>query len=266
MALFAHADLIGMVHLLPLPGSPGSRDSVRAIADRAAEEAKVLASEGFAGIIVENMHDRPYVNAPHAPETVAAFAVCAAAVRAAAPGVRLGVQVLSFGHREALAVAIACEAQFIRVENFVYSHVADEGLLPDAAAGGLLRVRRALGAERVQVYCDLKKKHASHALTQDLSIGDTAKGAEFFGADGLIVTGAFTGTPADPGDLESVRGASPLPLLVGSGVTPEQLPSLLSLADGLIVGSFIKRDGVWSNPVDPARCRELVQARRLALQ
>lgn len=262
MASFSRGELIGMVHLLPLPGSPGAEWSVDRLAAQAASEARVLAESGFGGIIVENMHDRPYVNAPHAPETIAAMTVCVKAVREAVPSLPLGVQVLSFGHREALAIAHACGAQFIRVENFVYAHVADEGLLPQGAAGELLRARKAMGAQGVKLFCDIKKKHASHAITGDLSIGDFAHGAEFFGADGLIVTGAFTGVPTDPGDIEAVRAASRLPVLVGSGVTPDQLARLTSLADALIVGSFIKQGGVWSNPVDPARCRELVAARR----
>jgi membrane complex biogenesis BtpA family protein len=261
MPTFSRGDLIGMVHVLSLPGSPGSRDPVAAIAERAASEARIYAQAGFAAVMVENMHDRPYVNAPHAPETVAAMALCTRAVRDAAPSLPIGVQILSFGHREALAVAYCCGAHFIRVENFVYAHVADEGLLPHAAAGDLLRARRALGAD-IKVYCDIKKKHASHAITGDQTIADIAHGAEFFGADGLIVTGAFTGTPADPGDIEAVRKASKLPVFVGSGVTPAQLPKLTTLADALIVGSFVKRDGLWSNEVDPARCRELVEARR----
>lgn len=265
MELFSRADLIGMVHLKALPGSPKAEWSVYRIAAHAAAEARLIASCGFAGIIVENMHDAPYVNGPHAPETVAAMTMCVKAVRDAVPNVPVGIQVLSLGHREALAIAHATGASFIRVENFVYSHVADEGLMPSACAGELLRARRNLGANEVRIFCDIKKKHASHAITADLSIADFAHGAEFFGADGLIVTGSFTGSPTNPSDLTAVRGASKLPVFVGSGVKPDQLPSLVKLADGLIVGSFIKSGGVWSNDVDEARCRALVEARRAAL-
>jgi membrane complex biogenesis BtpA family protein len=265
MKPFTRAELIGMVHLKPLPGSPKSEWSVDRLASHAAAEAKLIAASGFGGIIVENMHDAPYVNAPHAPETVAAMTVCVKAVRDAVPNVPVGVQLLSFGHREALAIAHATGASFIRVENFVYAHVADEGLMHEACAGSLLRARRNLGAMHVRIFCDIKKKHASHAITADLTIADFAHGAEFFGADGLIVTGAFTGSPTSPSDLESVRSASKLPILVGSGVTPDQLPSLMKLADGLIVGSFIKHGGVWSIDVDESRCRALAEARRAAL-
>lgn len=252
--------LIGMVHAHALPGTPFQGMKLDEVVARAVAEARVLARVGFDGIIVENMHDRPYVVAPHGPEITAAMTRIALAVREAAPKLLLGIQVLSCGEREALAIALAVGAEFVRCENFVYSHVADEGLLERAAAGPLLRYRRQIGAERIKVLCDIKKKHASHAITADLGIADSAHAAELFGADGLIVTGGFTGQPASGADVDEARAASSLPLLVGSGVTPEQVGGLLEHADGLIVGSFIKRGGVWSNPVDAERCRAIVGA------
>ncbi len=253
-----------MVHAHALPGTPFHGMTMDEVVARAVAEARVLARAGFGGIIVENMHDRPYVVAPHGPEVVAAMTRVVLAVREAAPKVLLGIQVLSCGEREALAIALASSADFIRCENFVYAHVADEGLLERAAAGPLLRYRRQIGAERIKVFCDIKKKHASHAITADLTITDAAHAAELFGADGVIVTGGFTGQPASGDDVVEARAACTLPLLVGSGVTPEQVGGLLEHADALIVGSYIKRGGQWSNPIDPARCREIVTGARRA--
>jgi membrane complex biogenesis BtpA family protein len=253
--------LIGMVHVGALPGSPRASHPVDQLVRQAAAEATILVEAGFDSVIVENMHDRPYINGPHGPETVAAMTLVCAAVREVVGGRPLGVQVLSRGEKEALAIAGACGAQFIRCENFVFSHVADEGLMADAAAGPLLRYRRSIGAEHVRVFADIKKKHASHAITADVSLTDAAHGAEFFGADGLIVSGTATGKPVDPAHLAEVRAATQLPVLVGSGVTPQQVKPLLQHADGLIVGSWIKVDGAWSNAVDPRRCREIVAAR-----
>lgn len=264
MSLFSRpCALIGMVHADALPGSPRSRRSVDQIALAAAGEARVLAHAGFDAVLIENMHDRPYVNGPHAPEVVAAMTAVACRVREAVE-IPLGVQILSRGEHEALAVALAAGGSFIRCENFVYSHVADEGLMSDAAAGPLLRRRKALGADGIAVFCDVKKKHASHALTTDLSVADAARSAEFFGADAIIITGVFTGSPADPADVKAVREAVTIPVLIGSGVTPAQIANLASCADALIVGSAIKHGGVWSNPVDTDRCREFAQARLAA--
>ncbi|MDX9912338.1 MAG: BtpA/SgcQ family protein [Phycisphaerales bacterium] len=251
--------LIGMIHVGAMPGTPRAELPVAQLADVAAEEAKILSASGFDGIIIENMHDRPYVHGVQDPAVVAAMAVVVSRVRETTD-LPLGVQVLSGGNREALAIAQAAGAGFVRCENFVYAHVADEGLLDRAEAGPLLRYRRAIGAEDVRVFCDIQKKHASHALTADLSLADLAHAAEFFGADGLIVTGGFTGRPARVEDLREVKGASSLPVLVGSGVTPENAGAMLEHADAVIVGSWIKRDGLWSNGVDPERCERMASA------
>lgn len=275
--------LVAMIHLAALPGAPGfgkrgglgkSRGSIAktvdSIALRAADEAELLLECGFDALIIENMHDAPYVHSgvggAHGPETVAAMTTCALAVRAViGDRLPLGIQVLSGGNREALGIAKATGLKFIRCENFVFSHVADEGLLAQAEAGPLLRYRAAIGAEDVQIFCDLKKKHASHALTADISLADAAEGATFFGADGLIVTGTATGRPTDPGEIKEVRQASDLPVLVGSGVDPESVGELFSAgADALIVGSFIKTDGQWFNGPDRRRCQKLVAAAREA--
>ena len=227
------------------------------LASRAVAEAKLLADCGFDGVILENMHDRPYLHGRQQPQITAAMTRVAVEV-AGAIDLPLGIQVLSGGEQEALAIAQAAEAQFIRCENFVYAHIADEGLLAEAAAGPLLRYRKAIGAESVRIMCDIKKKHASHAITGDISIEDCAHTAEYFGADGVIVTGSFTGSPTDPTDVERVKGAVRVPVWVGSGVEPAQLGRLFERADALIVGSWIKHEGVWSNGPDPQRCNELV--------
>jgi membrane complex biogenesis BtpA family protein len=253
--------LIGMVHLQALPGAPRARLAVADIARRAAAEARLLARAGFDAVMIENMHDAPYASAPHGPEVVATMTAAGLAVRDAV-ACPIGVQVLSGGAREALAVALAIGGEFVRVENFVFAHVADEGLMPDAAAGPLLRYRRAIGADHVAVLADVKKKHASHAITADLSIADAAHAAEFFGADAVIVTGPFTARPADPADLAAARRATRLPVLVGSGVTAASARALRRAADGLIVGSAVKRAGRWANPVDPRRAAALVRAAR----
>lgn len=260
--------VLGMIHLDALPGTPyhagEGAPSADRIVEKAAAEAEILLRTGFDGAIIENMHDRPYIQPPHGPETVAVMTRAALAVRQAAPKLRLGVQVLSCGTKEALAIALASGASFIRAENFVFAHVADEGLLATADAGPLLRYRQSIGAGRVAVLCDIKKKHASHAITADLSITQAAEGAEMFGADGLIVTGQATGKPTSTADLEAVRAATDLPVLVGSGATPAQLLSLFLHADAVIVGSWIKQDGLWSNPLDAGRCGEFIKAAELA--
>lgn len=255
-----HRALIGMVHVRALPGTPRAAMPVEQLAKEAAQEAKLLADAGFDALIVENMHDAPYLARDVGPEIVAAMTACTLAVVAAAK-VPVGVQILGGANRAAMAAALAGGGAFIRAEGFVFSAVADEGLLVEADAGPLLRYRRQIGAERVLVAADIRKKHSSHALTRDVDIAAHARAAEFFGADALIVTGPETGKPAALADLRAVRGACTRPLLVGSGATPETLPQLFEFADAVIVGSSLKRDGHWAQPLDHARVDAMARAR-----
>ncbi len=259
---FDRCALIGMIHLLPLPGSPGfsrgGNAEVRRMLDRAARDAESLLAGGCDALIVENMHDLPYLRGAAPPETVAAMTLGAATV--ARFGVPFGVQVLAGANREALAVALASGASFIRAEAFAYAHVADEGWM-DASAGPLLRARAALcqPPDAIRIFADVQKKHAAHAVTADLTLADIARGTAFAGADALIVTGGHTGQAADLGDVIAAREAG-LPVLVGSGIDESNARAYSEVAEALIVGTALKIDGDWRNPVDPARVEAIASA------
>ncbi|MEO1008916.1 MAG: BtpA/SgcQ family protein [Planctomycetota bacterium] len=253
--------LLGMVHVGPLSSAARAGPPLGDQVDAAVRDARTLADAGFDAVIVENMHDTPYVHGRQDPAVVASMTRLVGAVVEAA-GVPAGVQILSGGNREAIAVAAATGANFVRCENFAYAHVADEGLLAQAEAGPLLRYRRRIGAESVAVLADVKKKHASHALTGDLTLADACRGTRFFGADAIVVTGSATGERTDPGDVRAAREAVDGPVLVGSGASPEDAAALLQHADALIVGSWVKVDGRWHNPVDAGRARRMVEAVR----
>ncbi len=254
-----------MIHVGALPGTPRESAPLSEVVKQAAAEARLLMDAGFDGLIIENMHDAPYLRREVGPEIVSAMTAVGAAVRASMPADRpLGVQILAGANRAALAVAQAIEAQFIRAEGFVFASIADEGLLDEADAGPLLRYRKLIGAEDIRIFVDVKKKHSSHAITADIDVSESTKAAEFFGADGVIITGIATGQAIKINDLGTARVATTLPLLVGSGVTPESVKDLFAYADGLIVGSWFKRDAVWSNPPDANRAKQLVNAVRAA--
>ncbi len=251
--------LVGMVHVGALPGTPRHAAGVPEIARQAAAEARLLADAGFDAVLLENMHDVPYLRREVGPEIVAGMTAAGRAVRDAIDR-PLGIQVLAGANRAAMAIAQAIGASFIRAEGFAFATVADEGVLEEADAGPLLRYRRAIGAKDVRIWADVKKKHSAHAITADVSLADTAKATEFLGADAVIVTGAATGDPVRPDDLAEVSGAVDLPVVVGSGVDPTSAARLLEKADALIVGSWFKVDGSWVNPPDPRRVGELVEA------
>ncbi|TRY78197.1 hypothetical protein TCAL_06763 [Tigriopus californicus] len=244
----------GMVHVGALPGTPLNAGQWRARLDQALSESRIYAQHGLDGIILENMHDLPYVQ-PQAmgPEITAHMAVIAHEVRAITPShMSVGIQILAGANREAMAVAQSAQLQFIRAEGFVFGHLGDEGWL-ESCAGQLLRYRRHIGAQDVAVFCDIKKKHSAHAVTQDVSIEETAQAAQFFLADGLIVTGASTGSPADPRELARVQQATPkMPVMVGSGVDLGNVEKYMS-AQALIVGSHFKEGGHWAHKLDQKR-------------
>jgi membrane complex biogenesis BtpA family protein len=249
--------LIGVIHVGGLPGTPSHDRGLPEIVETAVAEARLYMSAGFHGVVMENTHDRPYLKGSVGPEIVASLAVIGQEIRRAVPA-PLGVQILAGANQAALAVALACGASFVRVEGFVFAHVADEGLI-ESSAGALLRYRRTIGAEGIRVFADIKKKHSAHAMTADVSLVETAKAAEFFLADGVIVTGISTGQPADVDEVRSVASAIGTPVLVCSGITSENLGDYAA-ADALIVGSDVKRDGLWSSPLDEARTRALASA------
>lgn len=252
--------LIGMVHLAPLPGSPRWEGSMERVAAAALADARALVDGGVDALLLENFGDAPFTACPVPPATVAATAAVAVELRRALPGTPLGVNLLKNDARAALGVAAAVGAAFIRVNVFAGAVVADQGVI-QGDAYGTLRDRRLLGVD-VKIYADCGGKHAVplapvpiEQLAHDLVHRELA--------DALVVSGPATGAATPLDDLQRVRRAVPgVPLLVGSGVTPESAPDLLALADGLIVGTYVKQDGDVRRPVDRARVEKLVAAAR----
>lgn len=248
--------IIGMVHVAALPGTPRNSENIAEIVSEALRDALLLAEGGVDAIMIENMHDRPYLNRISGPEIVSAMTAVAVELRR---NIRLplGIQILAGANKAALAVALAAGFDFIRAEGFVFGHLADEGWM-DSDAGELLRFRKQIGAEHIKIFTDIKKKHSSHAVSADVSIAETAKAAEFFLSDGVIVTGAATGEKASVDEVKEVKQAVKVPVIIGSGIDAGNIHEYLDFADAFIVGSSLKIDGNWENPVDPERVRNLM--------
>lgn len=246
-----------MVHVQALPGTPNNKHSIEEICEIAVQEAKTYEEAGLDAIMIENMHDVPYLKGAVGPEITASMAVVARAIREVV-NLPLGIQILAGANKEALAVAKAANFQFIRAEGFVFGHVADEGYI-DSCAGELLRYRKVIGAEDVKIFTDIKKKHSSHALTADVDIDETAKAAEFFLSDGLIVTGASTGKAVYLHELKSLKDKVQIPVLIGSGITAENLEEYWNYASGFIVGSHFKENGFWKNPISKDRLKVFME-------
>ena len=252
--------IIGMVHLPPRPGSPRWDGAMARVVALALADAHALVDGGVDAVLVENFGDAPFTPGRVEPATVAAMSVVAAEVRRALPRTMLGVNVLKNDARSALAVAAAVGAEFIRVNVHAGAVLADQGIV-HSDAYGTLRDRRLLGAE-VAIFADVGGKHAVPLGLVD--IDQTARDLVHRGlADALVVSGPATGQATPLGDVKRVRGAvADVPILVGSGVTAETAAELLSVADGVIVGTSVKRNGDVRLPVERARVEKLVAAAR----
>lgn len=249
--------VVGVIHVGALPGTPAASMGVAELADSAAAEARAYREAGVDALIIENMHDVPYLRGEVGPEIVSAMAVVGRAVRGefASP---VGVQILAGANLAAMAVAHAAGLDFVRAEGYAFAHVADEGWI-DSSAAELLRFRKKIGAGRVGVWADMKKKHSAHAVTADVSLGATAETVEFMRADAVIVTGSMTGEPPRVEDVREAKSACRLPVILGSGVDERNVEGFYQEADGFIVGSSFKGEGHWANPVDAARVRRFLE-------
>lgn len=250
--------LIGMVHLLPLPGTPGYRGSMEEVADRALADARALAEAGFDALLVENYGDAPFRKERVEPVVIAAMSAIAAALRREIP-LPLGVQVLRNDARASLSIAAAAGCAFIRVNVHTGVMITDQGIT-EGRADETLRLRASLRCAAA-VFVDVHVKHAVPPVPQ--TIADAARDAVERGlADAVIVTGARTGESAGMRDIADVRSAVNVPVIVGSGVEESNVSEYLLCAGAVIVGTSVKRDGVTANPVDPSRAQRLVSAAR----
>lgn len=245
-----------MVHVAALPGTPKSSLSIERIAKKAVFEAKILESADVDMVMIENMHDRPYLNRSVGPEIIASMTAVAVELKKNI-SIPLGIQILAGANKEALAVALAAGLEFVRAEGFVFGHLSDEGWM-NSDAGELLRYRKYIGAEHVQIFTDVKKKHSSHAATSDVSVVEMAKAAEFFLSDGIVITGKATGEMANAGEVKEVSNATSLPVIIGSGINADNIHDYWNFANAFIVGSSFKKDGKWENEMDENRVKKFM--------
>lgn len=248
--------LIGVIHLPALPGNASSMLTMDAILAHALADARALTAAGFDAAFIENFGDAPF-GKTLSPASLAAMAVVADHVRRDT-GIRIGINALRNDPVAALSIAAACSATFIRVNVHTGVYATDQGLIEGNAAE-TLRVRKALGG-RVAILADVHVKHAMPLSMTD--IAQSARDTAYRGlADGLIVTGQATGMVVDAEDLKRVTAAVPdRRVFVGSGATTENAAAMLRFANGVIVGTSLKRDGVVSNPIDPDRARAFIRA------
>lgn len=250
--------LSAMIAVQPLPGSPGYDGNDRHIVDQALSDLEYYNNVGVDSVFLENDFDVPYVKEEDLDTDGINLMVDIAKEirrRFAKP---IGIQILEAANLTSLKIANAADLDFIRVEGYVYAHIGGAGLI-EGSAGKILRLRKKLQAENIRVFADVKKKHAAHAITADLDIADVVKQSAIFKADGVIVTSKFTGLSPEQNDLITANGATTLPVIVGSGMTKENITDCLPIADGFIVGSTFRKEGKFLEQLDPKRLEEFMK-------
>jgi len=251
--------IIGMIHLWPLPGAPRFKGgSLEPVLEAALFDARTLRDGGVDGLIVENGGDLPFSkDSDIGMETVAAMAALTAPI-VAETKLPVGINCLANGAIPGLAIARASGARFVRVNQWVNAYVANEGII-EGPAGKALRYRSFLKGDDICIFADVHVKHGAHAIVADRTLAEQTRDAVFFDADVLIATGQRTGDVTEVGEIEGIQAATTLPVIIGSGFNAQDAARLLRSADGAIVGSWVKREGVWWNPVELDRVRQLME-------
>ena len=238
--------VIGVVHLLPLPGSPMYEDFERVI-ERAVEDARTMEEGGCDAIIVENYGDMPFKREV-GKEVVACMTAVAREIKDEI-SIGLGINVLRNDGFAAIAIAKAVKADFVRINQLFFPSFAPEGIL-EGSAGDLMRYKRYIDC-RAMIFADIAVKHAVHPV----KLEDYCLNAERNLIDAVIVTGKVTGGEVSLRDLKYVREKVRIPVLAGSGVNGENVEKIIKYCDGVIVGSYIRRKG----KVDVGRVRKIVE-------
>jgi hypothetical protein len=250
--------IIGMIALPPMPGYP-AHTGVGALVEVALADLEQLERGGVDGALIENDFDQPHTMVGGAEVHAAMTRVTREVVaRARVP---IGVEVLLNDWRASLAIAAATGARFIRMDFFVDRVMTKCGPFePEPAA--VLAYRKAIRADSVQLFADLQVKYST-PIGGPKPLAQSAREAELSGADAVIVTSSETGIGPDPADLRAAR-AGALPILIGSGLTPENAPALMPLADGAIVGTALRSGRTAADRVVAAEVTRLMQAVRAA--
>jgi len=247
--------VMGMIHLKALPGSPHYKgETIDEIVDFAMNDVRAYEEGDVDGLIVENAWDIPFAKPEDIGyETVAALSVISQRIKEQT-NLPIGINCLANGAIQGLAAAKAAELPFIRVNQWVNAYVANEGITEGQSAKAL-RYRANIKGEDIKVFTDVHVKHGSHSIVADRSLADQTHDAVFFDSDVLIATGSRTGDETEVSEINGIKAHTELPVIVGSGMNVDNVEKIMSIANGCIVGSSLKHDGLWWNPVDPERVK-----------
>ncbi len=229
--------IIGVIHLPAMMGYPEFTGYDIALAN-ALKDLKAFEQGGADAVIVENNYDIPHVIDVSG---AAAISMChlAQQIRAATK-LPLGISVLWNDYKTAFAMAVTAGYQFIRIPVFVDKVKTDYGIM-EGNPQEVLAFRKMVGANNVKILVDIHVKHAEILMGCDQVTSGQRAMAQ--GADGVIVTGKWTGDPPDQEAVKILReGLGDAPIFVGSGVSAQNVAGLFQYANGAIVSTSLKED------------------------
>lgn len=247
--------IIGMVHCLPLPGTPSFDGDFDKILNRAISDARTLQKAGVNAIIVENMGDSPFA-AKMDIEQVTALTAAATLVKKEI-NIPLGIDAAFNDCKASIAIAAITKADFIRVPVFIDTVIFSDGIVYPCARE-CMKFRKEMGVENIKIFADIQVKH-TYMLSKEISIIDSAKTAKSNGADAVIVTGSVTGSKAPIQMIEEVKKAIDIPVIAGSGVNKDNIKEQMKIADGAIIGSSLKEGGILTNPISYDLVKSVLQ-------
>lgn len=248
--------VIAMCHLLPLPGDPGydRTGGIGKVLEAARRDLHALQDGGVDAVMFSNEFSMPYLTKVRT-ETVAAMARIIGELMSEIQ-VPYGVNVL-WDPIASLDLAAATDAKFVR-EIFTGVYASDFGLW-NTRCGETVRHQHAIGAEKVKLLFNIVPEAAAYLSQRD--IVEVARTTVFNNMpDALCVSGLTAGAETDQQTLRKVKEAVPNSVVfANTGVRPQNVEAQLAIADGAVVGTTFKKDGVFENPVDGRRVREFMQ-------
>lgn len=250
--------LIGMVHCLPLLGTPGYTNNVEEIIKRAVQDAKTLEEAGMHAIIVENMGDGPLGETLGFEQQINLAAV--AAVVKQHVNVPVGIDAAFNDYKASLAIAKTIGCEFVRIPVFVDTVVNHLGIIEPCAKDALY-YRKQIGAEDVKIFADIQVKY-TRMLLKDVPIEESALIAQSMGADAIIVTGTGSGFASPIEVIDTVKKHVKIPVIAGSGIDTQNVSTQMNIVDGAIIGSSLKENKDLSKPIKRELVDDLLKAYR----
>lgn len=233
---FSRKMVIGMVHLLPLPGNPAYGNNKDELVANALDDAHRLIDSGVDAIMLENFSDWPQYSTEIPLEAYSVMLNVATRIKEFCP-IPFGVNIEMNAFVQEWAMAYACNADFIRVEAFVDNRAGSFGYI-EACSTPLAKLMKDYPSDTM-LFTDV---HTAETYgVPEVAINELAGNAINHDASAVIVTENDQSKKITVDDVKSMREAiGDFPILVGSGVKPDNVLDYLEYANGVIVGRGFK--------------------------